>query len=369
MRRLVAAVLGIATLLAVGAAPGVRADSSTHAFSAEIDVRLSTVRNLIAAKDYPAAAKMAEEVTVSTPALPDGWMLLGYVRSVLGDFDGSNTAYDRALEQGANRREVMVAKAYNCRKLGDDASTRECYREIVALDKENVDAWLQFAAFEAGVENYAAAVECYTTALSLNPQNIDIIEALARVEEKRGDSAQAAVWLESGLSFDPGNARLLKRLAAMSLNAQDYTRAVDFSNRAIAADPTDATVYRNRAIALYQKGDRKEAIESFEKVKSLDGRMEGLYGPLADCYRAAGRDADALIVIEEGIAADNQPAWLYSVWGKILEDQKRFDEAIDKFNRAVAANDQLWSDYARKQIVRQNQLKQREAMIANQNQM
>ena len=369
MRRPASAALGIAALLMTSWAVQARADSSTSSYSAEVDVRLETVRNLIAAKDYAGAKQMAEDVTVTTPDLPDGWMLLGYVRSVTGEFDASNSAYDTALDLGADRREVMVAKAYNCRKLGDATSTRECYREIVNLDPENVEAWVQFAAFEVSVENFDDAVECYATALNMDPDNIDIIEAVSRVEEKRGNAAQATAWLESGLSLDPTNTRLLKRLVAISLNAQDYSRAVGYADRVIAVEPGDATVHRNRAVALYQKGDKKEAIESFEKVAELDGKLDNLYGPMADCYRAAGRDADALRVIEAGVAAGNQAAWLYSVWGKILEDQKRYDEAIDKFNRAVAANDELWSDYARKQIARQNQLKKREAMIASQNEM
>ncbi|MDH4037108.1 MAG: tetratricopeptide repeat protein [Candidatus Krumholzibacteria bacterium] len=369
MLRPAVAALGFTALLLASWTVGVHADASNNAYSAEVDVRLSTVRNLITARDYAAAKTMAEEITATSPALPEGWMLLGYARSVTGEFDASNAAYDAALEHGADRREVMVAKAYNCRKLGDAASTRECYREIVNLDPENVDAWMQFAAFEASVENYDDAAECYATALSMDPNNIDIIEAVSRVEEKRGNTAQAVAWLESGLSLEPTNTRLLKRLVVISLNSQDYTRTVGYADRVLAIEPDDATVQRNRALALYQKGDKTEAIESFEKVAVLDGKMDNLYGPMADCYRAAGRDGDALRVINEGIEAGSQTAWLYSVWGKILEDQKRFDEAIDKFNRAVAANDQLWSDYARKQIARQNQLKKREAMIAAQNGM
>jgi tetratricopeptide (TPR) repeat protein len=370
MHRTAAAALGIAALLATTWAVQVHADSSNGAYSAEIDVRLSTVRNLITAKDYPGAMKMAEEITESTPTIPDGWMLLGYVRSVTGEYGASNEAYDKALSLGADRHEVMVAKTYNCRKLGDATQTRECYREIVNLDPENIDAWVQFASFEASVENYDDAVECYATALKMDPNNADIMEAVSRVEEKRGNTAQAIAWLESGLSFDPNNTRLLKRLVVISLNAQDYTRCVGYADRVIAIDPSDDTVQRNRALALYQKGDKKAAIESFEKVAELDnGKLDNLYGPLADCYRDAGRDADALRVIQNGIDAGNQQAWLYSLWGKMLEDQKQYDAAIEKFNKAVAANDQLWSDYARKQVARQNQLKKREAMIAAQNGM
>jgi tetratricopeptide (TPR) repeat protein len=369
MLRPALAALGLAALLVTPPVVGVRADSSNSASPTEADVRLSTIRNLISARDYAAAGQLAEEITASSPTLPEGWMLLGYVLSVTGDFDGSNQAYDAALRHGADRREVMVARAYNCRKLGDAVSTRECYREIVNLDPKNVDAWMQFAAFETSVENYDDAAECYATVLAMDPGNTDVIEALSRVEEKRGNTAEAVARLESGLALDPNNTRLLKRLVAISLNAQDYARAVGYADRVLAVEPDDATVHRNRALALSQQADNKEALESIETVAELGGKMDNLYGPMADCYRAAGRDGDALRVIDAGIEAGNQTAWLYSVWGKILEDQKRFDEAIDKFNRAVAANDELWSDYARKQIARQNQLKKREAMIASQNEM
>ena len=94
--------------------------------------------------------------------------------------------------------------------------------------------------------------------------------------------------------------------------------------------------------------------------------MDGLYGPLADCYRSSGQPSQAQEVIREGLDAAQQEAWLYSIWGKLLEDRKEYDLAIDKFNRAVSLKDEPWSGYARKQIARQTQLIKREAMIASQ---
>ena len=72
------------------------------------------------------------------------------------------------------------------------------------------------------------------------------------------------------------------------------------------------------------------------------------------------------IIQPQGIAAGSQEAWLYSVWGKILEDNKNYDAAITKFSKAVAMRDEPWSGYARKQIARQAQLKKRAKLIAAQ---
>jgi tetratricopeptide (TPR) repeat protein len=119
-------------------------------------------------------------------------------------------------------------------------------------------------------------------------------------------------------------------------------------------------------IAHYQKGEKRKAKDSFEKVRELGGKMNGLYGPLADCYRSTGSRSESLAVINEGIQLNEQEAWLYSIWGKLLEDQQEYDAAISKFNRAVELKDEPWSGYAKKQIARQTQLKKRAELIAQQ---
>ena len=94
--------------------------------------------------------------------------------------------------------------------------------------------------------------------------------------------------------------------------------------------------------------------------------MSGLYGPLADCYVNAGASSQAMKVIKAGIAAEEQEAWLYCMWGKILEKSENYDGAIVKFERAANLKEEPWSTYARKQIARQSQLQQRADLISQQ---
>jgi len=159
---------------------------------------------------------------------------------------------------------------------------------------------------------------------------------------------------------------MIKRLSLIYLNEQNYGLSIMYLDKLLAVDPENLAAHRNKGVAYYQQRDMKKARESFEMVRTLEGKMDGLYGPLADCYRSTGQSAKAMGVVKEGIAVGNQQAWLYSIWGKILEDGKNYDAAISKFNKAVRLSDEPWSGYARKQIARQSQLKKREAMIAAQ---
>ena len=155
-------------------------------FASSTDVMLTNVRAMIDAKDYPEAERLAQEVTDASPGLLDAWMLLGYTRTLNSKFEASNEAYEKALDLGADRKEVFTLKAYNCRRMGDAEMTRECYREILEVDENNVDVLMQFGAYESLVENYESAVTCFEAVLRIQPDHFDAIDAIAKAEEKRG---------------------------------------------------------------------------------------------------------------------------------------------------------------------------------------
>jgi tetratricopeptide (TPR) repeat protein len=335
------------------------------AFATKADVMIDTIRKLIEAKDYDGAEKMAEEVTDKAPEMVDGWVLLGYTKSLAGKFEQSNDAYDRALEYGADTKDVLLRKTYNCRKLNDAEKTRDCFEQLLELESD-VSVMMQFGSFEKSQENYEEAVRLYQSVVEIEPENLSAIDALSRVEKKLGNKTQVKYWLEKGLAVEPENTSFLTRMSLVYLNEQNYDLSIHYLDKLLQVSPEDAGAHRNLGIAYYQKGEKKKAMESFEKVRELGGKMNGLYGPLADCYRSTGSREMALTVIKEGIEQQEQEAWLYSIWGKLLEDRQEYDAAIGKFNRAVELKDEPWSGYARKQIARQTQLKKRAELIAQQ---
>lgn len=368
MRKLFSMVITAVCILAfAGEAPANQPTTGNGpAFATSADVKLSTVRELISARDYSKAEQLALEVTLDAPEVTDGWMMLGYTRALNGHYFESNEAYDQALERGAAPREVLTRKAYNCRRLGDLVQSRACYNRLLEVVGDDIEILMQYGAFESGAAGWDEAVAAYTRVLDIAPDNVEAVRALAAVEEKRGNASQVAYWIDYGLSQHPNDVKLLRKRAGISLSSQDFTHAVEFLNRLVAADPESQTAWRNLGIAHYQLGHKRDAVDAFAKVHELGGELNGLYGPIADCYRTAGRAKDALDVIEKGLAAGSQLAWLYSVRGKIYEDRGAYDQAIASFRKAVNLKDDPWSSYARKQIGRQVQLKKRAKMMAAQ---
>ncbi|MEJ2720046.1 MAG: tetratricopeptide repeat protein [bacterium] len=340
--------------------------ASSPLFATKADGMVSTIESHMQAKNYEAAAKAAAELTEHYPEFLKGWMLLGYCLSVTGDYSGSNRAYAKALTLGGEPDNLNKRMAYNYLRLGKYDDAKKCYQTILETDPDNIEALKQLGNIEAKLGNLNQAAQYYERTLELNANDTEVILALAKVESKRGGNGSVKALIEEGLKLDPDNTAFLGKLGLIQIKEKNFQGAVEPLSKLVSLEPDNVTAHRNLGVAYYQLGEKKAAKDQFETVKRLGGDMDDLYGPLADCYMAAGQDGEALSVIQAGIDRDIQKAWLYSLWGKILERQKNYDGAITMFAKAVDLKEDPWSDYARKQIARQSKLKKREQMMARQ---
>jgi tetratricopeptide (TPR) repeat protein len=345
---------------------GVSAAVDDAGFAARAEAMVSTVEVHLQAQNYAAAAEAALEVTQLYPAYLKGWMLLGYCRSLASDFALSNEAYQKALDFGADPNVVHARRAYNLVRLGEYDEAKKCYGSILESNANDLEALKQLGYLEGKLGDYDAAASYFRRAMEAAPDDADLVVALAKVEAKRGDDENARELLERALLLEPSNMEILDKLGLTYIKDKNYRAALDPLKKLAALDPTNDKAYRNLGAAYYQLGDKKNALDAFAKVKELGGDMDDLLGPLADCCLATAKKSEALAVIQEGIGKGVQQAWLYSLWGKVLEESKDYDGAIEKFSEAVRLQEAPWSDYAKKQIARQSELKKRDEIMAGQ---
>ena len=130
------------------------------AFATKADGMVSTVESHLQSQNYTAAKQAALELTEMYPEFLKGWMLLGYCRTATSDFAGSNDAYSKALELGADRQNVLSRKAYNHIRLGEFDDAKDCYRTIIQTEGDDLDALKQLGYLEGKLGNYDAASQC-----------------------------------------------------------------------------------------------------------------------------------------------------------------------------------------------------------------
>jgi tetratricopeptide (TPR) repeat protein len=371
MRRRTLVNIGLVTVLTASvwgvalAGSSSQSAASGHVF-ATADGMVSTIESFIKVMDFEAAEKAALELTEHSPDFLQGWMLLGYCQSLNQKFSESNAAYEKALMLGAESNAIKARMAYNHIRLGEFNEARYCYRAILELEPGDAEALQQLGYLEGKLGNYDLAADYYKRVLESDPENVEIIRALAKIEERRGGNGAVRELLIRNLDLHPNDTESLARLGRVYIKEKNYKAAIEILEKLVALEPANDKGWRNLGVARYQLGDKRAACADFQRVKDLGGDMTDLYGPLAECYYESGAGSAAIGIIKEGIQREMQVAWLYCVWGKVLEGRKSYDAAIGKFVSAARMNEEPWSDYARKQIARQEKLKKRAAMISAQ---
>jgi len=351
------------TAMAGSSSEPVKADAPTFATA---DGMVSTIESFIKARDFESAEKAAIELTEHSSDYLQGWMLLGYCQSLNQKFAESNVSYEKALMLGAESEAIKSRMAYNHIRLGEYNEARYCYRAILELEPADIEALMQLGYLEGKLGYYDLAADYYTKALENDPENTEVIRALAKIESKRGGNSVLKELLLKNLDIHPNDTESLAKLGRVYIKEKDYKTAIETLEKLVALEPDNAKGWRNLGAARYQLGDKRAACSDFQKVKDLGGDMTDLYGPLAECYYESGALSAAVDIVKEGIHREMQVAWLYCVWGKVLEDRKSYDAAIGKFASAARMNEAPWSVYARKQIGRQEKLKKRAEMISAQ---
>jgi protein O-GlcNAc transferase len=336
------------------------------AFATKSDGIVSSIESFLRVEDFAAAEKAARELTELNPNYAKGWMLLGYCQSRVSKFDESNASYDRAQDLGVDGPVVLSRKAYNFLRLGDYDKAMQSYKTILEQNPSDADALRQLGYVQAKLGDLDGAAYSYRRLLDVDPKNSEAVDALAKIEAKRGSGAEVRSLLEQALEIDPKNTEALGKLGLMDIQDKNYKAAALSLERLVALEPDNMKARRNLGVAYYQMGDKGRAAEQFQAIHDQGGAMDDLYGPLADCYTSRGARGEALSVIQEGIAKGLQRAWLYCMWGSLLEKAHDYDGAIAKFSAAAGFNEQPWSTYARKQMSRQASLKKRAAMISSQ---
>ncbi len=105
--------------------------------------------------------------------------------------------------------------------------------------------------------------------------------------------------------------------------------------------------YRGRNAA--EAGDCLAAIAYFDRALSLSPEAEDLpyiYSYKGSCLKDLERYAEAIDVLQKGLAEDEERFDIHNLMGVCLFKQQRYLEAIEHFQRAVAINPASGIDYA-----------------------
>ena len=167
---------------------------------------------LLLAEDNAGAREMLDIAVAVAPGLSDGWINLGVARRRLGDLDGAEEAYLKALQAEPASIPALSNLAALKRRRGQPDSAREI---MALLSRRRVrNPYVYLALGDASLQHGETddARRFYRRALRLDKTLPDSLAAMGGWALAAGDRRAATGWLERATARDPESPRV-RRLA------------------------------------------------------------------------------------------------------------------------------------------------------------
>lgn len=131
------------------------------------------------------------------------------------------------------------------------------------------------------------------------PELTELLDQATRSARDK-DLAHAAELLERALTLDPRHVRALDLLGFVHYFAGRYPEAESCCRQALAVLPDHPYALNGLGNSLARQDRIDEALPAFERAMTLSPRWFDPYWDMALALDRAGREADALAVLERG---------------------------------------------------------------------
>ncbi|MCC7539593.1 MAG: tetratricopeptide repeat protein, partial [Deltaproteobacteria bacterium] len=216
----------------------------------------------------------------------------------IGDLDGELSAL------------VRLGEVYQTR-LNDDARAVEIYERVLSRQPKHPSALAAVARLHEKAGDWAKAAEALDTALGLAKPGKDGAALALRLAEiqsgKLKDAAASEATLYKALDLDPTASEpaviLMERYERAGEHAK-LAKILSFEEeRTEAPDAKVALLRRIAALAADKLDDPARAADALERATKLAPDNREVLLPLCDLYIRAGRQADAVPVLQKIIAS------------------------------------------------------------------
>ena len=180
-------------------------------------------------------------------------------------------------------------------------------KEILAIDPGSAEGHLLLGIAyrtQGSPELTGEAIAELRQALAINSSFVPARFYLAHIYLDLGRAERAREELQTALAQSPGNPQFLALLGEAERQLKNPRRSLELNRQALQIDASFAEARYYLGLALYDLGQRDEAIKELEQVVQSGPKVADAYLSLGTAYLEAGRFDKALEVLLQGTKVD-----------------------------------------------------------------
>ncbi|WP_009631970.1 tetratricopeptide repeat protein [Synechocystis sp. PCC 7509] len=181
--------------------------------------------------------------------------------------------------------------------------------------------------------------------LQREPENLTALQGLADARIKLGDIKGAIPSIEKLAALNPTQTQYALLLAQAKVRTGDIEGGQNAYRSILKTKPGDNLALQGLVLTLLQQQRADEAIALLQDTlnqanKSKDARVDttSVQLLLGEVYANQKRYDEAIATYDRAIAANQQDVRPFLAKGSVLAVQKRYDEAISLYDRAISVD-------------------------------
>jgi tetratricopeptide (TPR) repeat protein len=226
---------------------------------------------------------------------------------------------------------LLLAMLAGCRLAGWDAPISQSLVESRKLSRDGVSA------MDRGDQKQAETL--LAKAVHGCPSDTEARRNYAEILWLRGAQKEAITQMEAGLKTAKDDAAFRVRLAEMYLAAGKKEQAAQSTQQALALDPKLAAAWAIHGGVMKASGQPQQALAAYLHALGLDPQDRRILFEVAELYREQNQPDRALQTLQtlaECYTPGEEPQDILYLTGAAYQAMGRYDEAIEKMQKAVA---------------------------------
>jgi tetratricopeptide (TPR) repeat protein len=228
-----------------------------------------------------------------------------------------------------------LAAGLEYHQSGQLAQAQQIYRQVVAAEPGNADAWNLLGAVCINLNQLDEAAAHLAEALRLRPDHFAAHDNLGVLLARQQRYAEAANSFQRALSLQPTHAVTELNLANALVRDGRVDEAIGHFQHVGAAAP-DLLPAQTELAAVLMKQDRvQEAVAPLRAVARLRPSDAKASFELAAALARVGRIDEAIEAYRETLRLKPDSAEACVNLGNLYTDRKQLDDAVESFRRAI----------------------------------
>ncbi len=258
-------------------------------------------------KDYPAAQEAIERAISLDPGNTKNRVLFGNILFEQRKYDDARRLYQDALSRDPENASALYNLGISLLRSGDRVSAMEYLKKAGDADKLGKVAHMSYSklgSLYSTMQDYDTAEKYLKMAVSVDPTDPVDRYNLGLVHLKRNDKEKALGEFLKAHELAKNDAKVLEGLGEAYFALREYDKSLEAYNRLAGAGNRDARLLSRIAEIYYEKGELDSAYDYYKKITAME--------PASENARIA-----------------------YINMGNIMDDARRYEEAIESYKKAL----------------------------------